>query len=1108
MRAREALKKKLREQSAAAVGVVVEEEEETGLEAKVQSVPSQLAPAHVAYLDDAEVSHISCYGDHSLAVSHRSGTVYAWGYGNNGRLGLGEEDGGGERSEQEPNVLTTFAHKKKASSIMAELEEAPLMEEEAGGGPVEEEEDDDGDDDGGGDDDLTDEEKEMQEVDVMADVKKQLAKNKERFAVMQMAQKLINRKREEYVHAMDDYLLHMDEKESSQDIVNLAIQARIAENKAKDENRPVPEFDPQDPELLRDESQLPLNELEEIVARFYLAPALMHRLYEDVSKTLAEESTEAGTPEQLRATFADFVFSVWDMHRQSDRHLFELFYERMMRTHIHSANEMDNILAADSLEYEVFRRIFDHGKLRRRIRNILAKPLSELDRTPPLVGKEAEEYKAPSVRMMEEGNSGDQPTVEEPVEILLEHTQELLRDLTSTSVVALMDNIEWLVRITDQSFKDMRRKEKGIIGRRLVRVLADVALADQQQRREMLDKKKADLDALNPHRQDRARQLDEDAELFVLHALRGSEELIKFIYDHFNIEPHHLPSRVRRFWREPEILKCTRAYVNHIKIKEEREAKANKEGNMGAVVTYQEERERAILHNFLLSRTIFERRVVRISPHVVRLLGFYQYYSGDLPTGPMSVMSGMSEDDYMSDRGGSSSDLLSGRRGSDAFGGGGGGRRLGGVDEHGRSLVNPTNLRLDTFHLPANRLPVVNNGGCSWTSPLDDLPDEEIDLAGLTNESGEYKRMIRLEQSECVALWKVLKLATFQEIVRRKAGEGAWKDIMRTLKVKRQEAVERRNYELSERYETATRQLRRIKDARQGTVVFLGNEKTPSIRTEMVDPARLFARLRAIDEKSESSQKNAVRNVELFASVVKALDHTAALEEEASGEVREVFNYLTGLAKDNKLDSFKAEWKDSGTKSKVRTYKKIEVYKDKGAMKRYTHQELFMMGVLEEDPDRRNRVKKPMCFSIDSCLFLHSTEHERNMHKFVAVLSFVFITTHDPDIFEVKVVFGSENLLTSAMLSLAQLRSGVAHSTIGEDKGVFPDCHILRYDPQGARVFIKREQTFQFNREALADMLDRLPRLHPRGGEQVAIDRGTEVINVVGVDDSQLQSTD
>lgn len=37
---------------------------------------------HVCY------RQVSCQGDHSLAVSEKTGTVYAWGYGNSGRLGL------------------------------------------------------------------------------------------------------------------------------------------------------------------------------------------------------------------------------------------------------------------------------------------------------------------------------------------------------------------------------------------------------------------------------------------------------------------------------------------------------------------------------------------------------------------------------------------------------------------------------------------------------------------------------------------------------------------------------------------------------------------------------------------------------------------------------------------------------------------------------------------------------------------------------------------------------------------------------------------------------------------------------------------------------------
>lgn len=60
-------------------------------DSKTAASVSFLPPACVTDLTDKDISAITCWGDHSLAVSAKSGSVYAWGYGNGGRLGFGED---------------------------------------------------------------------------------------------------------------------------------------------------------------------------------------------------------------------------------------------------------------------------------------------------------------------------------------------------------------------------------------------------------------------------------------------------------------------------------------------------------------------------------------------------------------------------------------------------------------------------------------------------------------------------------------------------------------------------------------------------------------------------------------------------------------------------------------------------------------------------------------------------------------------------------------------------------------------------------------------------------------------------------------------------------
>ena len=69
---------------------------------------------------------------------------------------------------------------------------------------------------------------------------------------------------------------------------------------------------------------------------------------------------------------------------------------------------------------------------------------------------------------------------------------------------------------------------------------------------------------------------------------------------------------------------------------------------------------------------------------------------------------------------------------------------------------------------------------------------------------------------------------SFEDIVRRKAGEGAWKDIIRRLKELRQIAFEAKSQEFVERFEEAAKILRQIKEAKQTTLLFLGNDLRPA----------------------------------------------------------------------------------------------------------------------------------------------------------------------------------------------------------------------------------------------------------------------------------------
>ena len=65
-----------------------------------------------------------------MAVSAKTGTVFAWGYGSFGRLGFGEEEAT-NKSEQEPREIPYFEHSIEAKEEEDILEEmAPEQDED------------------------------------------------------------------------------------------------------------------------------------------------------------------------------------------------------------------------------------------------------------------------------------------------------------------------------------------------------------------------------------------------------------------------------------------------------------------------------------------------------------------------------------------------------------------------------------------------------------------------------------------------------------------------------------------------------------------------------------------------------------------------------------------------------------------------------------------------------------------------------------------------------------------------------------------------------------------------------------------------------------------
>lgn len=1025
-----------------------------------------MPPAHVEILRDKDISSVSCAGDHSLAVSgEKSGTVYAWGYGNSGRLGLGEEEEASNKSEQQPREIPFFAHTVDQSVQEQQEEEQKRREEEemlnSDDEDSEEErardekevqqrkearrrlfmEDEDDFDDFAHEDDGDD------EVQQALDLKNL---PKDRFEVIKYTNSLLTKTEVEYADRMDKYIKTLDDRSQTEEIIDLAIKERVKRAQELGYHRRIQpkhvELTPAARELLAakakkeairkrsamDEiyvsSREELNPLESVVARFWMAPCLFMDMYNNCALFIRSKDLFVEGEEALKEDFTSLLFSVYNLHLPSDQRLMEYFLLNMMKAHIHDTTETDMILAPHTLEWRVLSNVFRSGKYQRRVRELLEGPLRELK----LEGEDP-------CTVLKVANR-DQHRIEDAVSHLVELGNFLFVDLTTSSVKSIMSVVGWIVEILFEAFRSLNRPDNGIIGRRILRALAVVGIEDIRMRR-----------ARNPEEHEDKIGLSSESEEFILHMLTDAEMVKEHASKKYATQFQNLPRGVDKFWTDRNKAKALDAYVNYIK--------ANKQKQLGnAVLDHtvslwdEQEKQRLILRDYMVARTIYKRKIIQLEHSARKLLIAFGYFELD------------TDDDTM-------------------------------------FTTGSTNLRLDPFHVDRSAATDSCQRCGVWhppvTYPKGTLDEDEAQQAEEDEkrefldqphlDEADVKAKFVLSTEKCSELWQTLKEGEFQDVVRTRAGEGAWKDIMRLIKMKRQEAFDRKNHEAVERYEEAARYLRRIKDAKPGTVVYLVSESYPALQ-EMVDPARLFDRLKRIDEQSERNQTISVHNVELYVDVVAALDREVRRAEKDAGEMKEVFAYITGTELDAKLQEFRQD--ERRGQSKLRKLEKIKVYKERGTYQIYSQQELFTKGILEKDPDRKNRVEAFCCLPLTCCKFLRTSITAKNQVDFYDQLEFHFLTTDSDDIFEVKLVYEGQ-LLAFSLVSLAILRGeeeSLTKQAHALKKGVSPDCHKLIYEPQGDRVPITRRQTFVFAPDLLLNELQSYNRPHPRTSSEVTAD--------------------
>jgi len=101
----------------------------------------------------------------------------------------------------------------------------------------------------------------------------------------------------------------------------------------------------------------------------------------------------------------------------------------------------------------------------------------------------------------------------------------------------------------------------------------------------------------------------------------------------------------------------------------------------------------------------------------------------------------------------------------------------------------------------------------------------------------------------------------------------------------------------------------------------------------------------------------------------------------------------------------------------------------------------------------------------------HCTEpDEQKLVAFLSKLSFVMITSADPDIVNLKIIYQNKLSSTNVIIVKSVLISLRALTT--EDCS----CHRIVYDPLGDDVPIRHTIVFQFSKSKLKRLLQKFPR--------------------------------
>jgi len=861
-----------------------------------------------------------------------------------------------------------------------------------------------------------------------------------------------------------------------------------------------------------------LNNAEIFVTRLYMQPCLMLRVYKiyanQVEIELQKHMQAKGDKEQkddsegldesvakvnaLCEQFINLLMGVYDLHRQEDIQIFQVFLRKMLEMTTRGKTK-NLILDETSLEWAVFREIFLTGRIRRQLADILAKALKELE---AFHLSTKTEINHPQECFLAYPRTKDALLIQRGFQLIREKADQLLALLASYQYLPfIISTVSWPFVCLVSALRRNKIDPSEVVGRIFMRVLSDVMLEDQsyqfrleerqRERRGMSFKKDGaqgggEGGALAPQDDPHAmrhpgRPLDKRAlsqskicqgasrlgvgETFVLLHIRdiGSEippdavtDLMLYITGQYKIPDYIMRAfgglgtangvTARQIWRPTHPL--LNSAIEQIERIEQNESK----GNSAA----REQAQLDLLISFLKMSYIFDRRIVQIPRNSLVPLAD----ASDLGISMKKVMKDL-------------------------------GLKLEEGIEHLRSDNTLVNVRLDPTRCDFDLRRKASDDACEvcrCMHPRSSAATSSAmqgDASNIRSVDKAKDNVLVFKKDECDLMYQVFQDPQIKGIIDDMDGEAAWLAIMAELKEWRQRMARRDGErDAGHQYEVASYAFKRLMRLQKGTRIELG-EKYDLVQfgadSTSVDP--VFLRQRLIDRQIQKSQYQAEeqRKVNALNALLQELREKNQQCTKLYKIMEQDFNLVksatvidgTHVAAQFSLDNKNTNPRDLRKFSdRLRSWDKIRVVSERGQILYLTYAELVSQGILYRvRPLRKFLPCLPFCclqmFAVCHCF----DEEGRALIDFLSRLVFIFSTTSNPDIIHMKMGFRTEKkpendliMLRSTMFSLKELMS--------------KDCksHKFKYDPLGDDVPLTREVVFQFSKTRLGRLLRQFPR--------------------------------